>query len=172
MEPGIKNWNQGVCVQTALNSSFALLSQLTINFSFVLTPKSAVKSSRQTRRIFSTNTNSLICAMYALCTGRPIFLSRTVQLSYDTWLDKEYQTPCSWYVFPKKYVYVCTYLCPLYLICFNFNFSLERLNNMYKLFMMFHQEPCDILYVFKLTLLFWQCLSWGFSCKCQTKSKY
>ena len=31
-----------------------------VNFEFVLTPKSAVKSSRQTRRKFSTITNSLI----------------------------------------------------------------------------------------------------------------
>ena len=34
--------------------------QIGVNFAFVLTPKSAVKSSRQSRRIFSTITNSLV----------------------------------------------------------------------------------------------------------------
>ena len=39
--------------------------QFDVNFAFVLTPKSAVKSGRQTRRLFSTITNSVIKCMYA-----------------------------------------------------------------------------------------------------------
>ena len=44
-----KNWSQGYCVQTALKTSFALLGsrQIGVNFVFVLTPKSAAKSSRR-----------------------------------------------------------------------------------------------------------------------------
>ena len=50
-----KNWNQGYCEQTALNTSFAPLSQLENRrqLCVFLTPKSAFKSSRRTRRIFS-----------------------------------------------------------------------------------------------------------------------
>ena len=56
-----KTWNQGYCVQAALNISFALLSQLTDRRHFcVCFDFRAVESSRQTRRIFSTITNSLI----------------------------------------------------------------------------------------------------------------
>ena len=49
-------------VQTALTTSFALLSQLENRrqLAFVLTPKSAVKSSRRTKRIFSFVTTFLI----------------------------------------------------------------------------------------------------------------
>ena len=48
---------------TALNSRFSPLSQpenRCQHYAFVLTPKSAVKCSRRTRRRFSTSTNSLI----------------------------------------------------------------------------------------------------------------
>ena len=57
-----KNWSQGFCVQTAMNTSFALRSQLENRrqLCVCLTPKSAVKSSRRTRRMFSTNTKSLV----------------------------------------------------------------------------------------------------------------
>ena len=56
-----KKWSY--CLQTALNISCALLSQQLENWRQlcvrILPPKSAVKSSRRTRRIFSTNTISL-----------------------------------------------------------------------------------------------------------------
>ena len=58
-----KNCSQGYCLQTALKSlSFYLAAENSSStLRFVLTPKSAVvKSSQQTRRKFSTITNSLI----------------------------------------------------------------------------------------------------------------
>ena len=46
-----ENWSQGYFVHTALNTSFALLCswQFCFKFAFILTQKSAMKSSRQTR---------------------------------------------------------------------------------------------------------------------------
>ena len=45
-----------LCILKALNTSFFFSRSLKIgvNFAFVLTQKSAVKSSRRTRRVFST----------------------------------------------------------------------------------------------------------------------
>ena len=57
----LENIRQGYCVQTVLNASFALLSQLVIRRQLCVmsTPKSTGKSSRQTSRIFSTCSYSL-----------------------------------------------------------------------------------------------------------------
>ena len=57
-----KIWSQGYCVQTTLDIPVLLFSRclkIGVNFAFVLTPKSAVKSSRRTRRKYSTITISM-----------------------------------------------------------------------------------------------------------------
>ena len=46
-----------------LCSFLAAGNSASVNFAFVLTPRSAVKCSRQTRRIFSTITNSLMTSI-------------------------------------------------------------------------------------------------------------
>ena len=59
-----ENWSQGYCVQTALNTSFALLSQLEIRRQLCVCFDSAVKSSRRrTTCIIST----IIISLYFLC---------------------------------------------------------------------------------------------------------
>ena len=64
MESGIKNWSQGVCVQTALNSSFALLSQLTINFLFVLTQLLNLADKRDAYSLLIQNLWYVLCMQY------------------------------------------------------------------------------------------------------------
>ena len=56
-----KSWSQGYCGQTALKILVVLFSRslkIGVNFAFVLTPKSAVKSSRRTK--FSSISISLL----------------------------------------------------------------------------------------------------------------